>query len=88
MVRSRHNLVWAPLVVGALAFGATTASVAGPLIFPAVQTSADPAPSLQQVYYYHGRYYRYHHGGRYYPYRWHGGYYGHRYYRNSRWYYY
>ncbi len=50
------------------------------------QAAAAPVPIvpiasslIENVYYYHGRYYPYHYGR---------GYYGHRYYRYGRWHYY
>lgn len=56
---------------------------AAPLMTPGMDRS-----SIDEIYYYRGRYYPYRYGGRYYPYRYNGMYYNHRYYRYGRWHYY
>ena len=59
----------AGLLIVAVMRGALAAPVAPPAL----------APALEQVYYYHNRYY---------PYHYHNRYYHHRVWRHNRWYYY
>jgi hypothetical protein len=53
-------------------------TVAAPIV-PPVTPMALYGPSLEQVYYHHGRYY---------PYHYHNRYYAHRVYRHGHWHYY
>jgi hypothetical protein len=63
-------LLWIPITCGAVV-GASA------LTLPSTQSSHHR--SIENVYYYHGGYYRY---------RYHGMYFRHRYYRYGRWHYY
>ena len=54
-------------------------SVAAPIVPSEAPIAFSHNSLIEQVYYYHGRYY---------PYRYHGGYYAHRAYRHGYWRYY
>jgi hypothetical protein len=64
---------------GLLAASLIQRTVAAPIVPPVTTPALANGRSLEQVYYYHGRHYRYHY---------HSGYYAHRVYRHGHWHYY
>lgn len=78
------KLIAAALFVSLFALGSTAAASASPL--PPRPTATPSA--IENVYYYHGRYYPYRYHGHYYPYRYNGHYYNHRRLVNGHWRYY
>jgi hypothetical protein len=72
----RLSVLSVVIVAGLLSFSLPPEVVAAPGVPHLPFASADG--SIQNIYYYHGRYY---------PYHYHGHYYAHRYYRSGRWYY-
>ena len=68
------GLLTAMVLAGPLAASLGQGAVAAPIAPPLTPTIALDGRSIEQVYYYHGRYY---------PYRYHGRYYAHRAYRHG-----
>ena len=76
-IRDAEGLLTSMGLAGLVTASVAQGSVAAP-IAPAVPMVALRGGSLEQVYYYHGRYY---------PYRYNNRYYVHRVYRHGRWHY-
>jgi hypothetical protein len=74
----RKGLLTSMGVAGLLAASLAQETSAEPIVFDNPSIAPDSG-SLEQVYYYHGRYYRYYYNHRYYV---------HRVYRHGHWYYY
>jgi hypothetical protein len=66
-------------LAGLLAVSLAQGIAAAPIAPPAAPVTAVYERPLEQIYYYHGRYY---------PYHYHGRYYANRAYRYGRWHYY
>jgi hypothetical protein len=73
------DLLTSMSLAGLLAVSLAQGTAAAPIAPPAAPVIAGYGRPLEQVYYYHGRYY---------PYHYHGRYYAHRVYRYGRWHYY
>jgi hypothetical protein len=74
----RNGLLTSIGLIGLVAASFVQGAAAAPIVPPTIPTAVH-GPSLEQVYYYHGRYYPYHYNHRYYV---------HRVYRHGRWHYY
>jgi hypothetical protein len=74
----RKGLLTSMGLVGLFTASLVQGTVAAPIVPSATATTLQ-GPLLEQVYYYHGRYY---------PYRYNNRYYAHRVYRHGHWHYY
>jgi hypothetical protein len=85
----RLNLLPVLVAAGVLIAREPNEAVAAPVTTAAARiTPTVVGGSIENIYYYHGRYYPYYYRGGYYPYRHSGQYYRNRYYRSGRWHYY
>lgn len=85
----RLGLLSIMVVCGLLSVAVLRDAAAAPVTTATPQMQPGAAGgSIEQAYYYRGRYYPYYYRGGYYPYSYRGQYFRYRYYRSGRWHYY